>query len=433
MRSLGVAWRGIFQSCLLTSWPSFSISNFRIICNDCCICVGDDGAHKAHMTFVDANADTPAASGFPEPRSTSSHISLLMDKITMETTPDHGSRGNQTAKQVSFLKTEEEDRLEEVHQCTNKIQTKPTTNNSTSSKTPNSITANSLMGSSWRGGEGSTSSGSGGSSSYSSSSNGAASQSIPSLGQRLIRTQKHRDPLRYYDIIKELGSGSMGSVCKVRKRTFGGSARQSFVEREKKAKRRGNCWQSWPCLLFCIPGRQANKKAKSSFVVIQQQQQQQQQHDTARSTTSSISNLSSVTTITTSERTKKQRQYAAHKQSSSMISYGSSVSVDFALKMIILDKCQNSTFRTELLHEIAILRSLDHPNIVRAVETYDYEAKLYLVLELCNGGDLYQRDPYTESQAKSIVYTLLDAIAYLHSKNITHRDLKVCTNLTIRY
>jgi serine/threonine protein kinase len=109
---------------------------------------------------------------------------------------------------------------------------------------------------------------------------------------------------------------------------------------------------------------------------------------------------------------------------SKLISFGASVSVDFALKSIILEKCLNKTYQDELLHEIAMLRKLDHPNIVRALETYDYKGSIYLVLELCNGGDLYTRDPYTERQACSITYTLLDAVAYLHSKNITHRDLK---------
>lgn len=49
---------------------------------------------------------------------------------------------------------------------------------------------------------------------------------------------------------------------------------------------------------------------------------------------------------------------------------------------------------------------------------------MYLVLELCSGGDLYARDPYDENQAKGIVASILDAVAYLHSKKITHRDLK---------
>jgi len=45
-------------------------------------------------------------------------------------------------------------------------------------------------------------------------------------------------------------------------------------------------------------------------------------------------------------------------------------------------------------------------------------------MELCDGGDLYSRDPYTEREAARITASILSAVAYLHQRNITHRDLK---------
>lgn len=60
--------------------------------------------------------------------------------------------------------------------------------------------------------------------------------------------------------------------------------------------------------------------------------------------------------------------------------------------------------------------SLDHPNIVRPIETFDYRQRLYIVLELCSGGDLYGREPYTEKQALFITKSLVSAIAYLRSR-----------------
>jgi calcium-dependent protein kinase len=73
---------------------------------------------------------------------------------------------------------------------------------------------------------------------------------------------------------------------------------------------------------------------------------------------------------------------------------------------------------------VEILKSLDHPNIVRALETFDYRGRLYIVMELCGGRDLYARDPYTEQEARTIVVRLFQAMSYLHGKGIVHRDLK---------
>jgi calcium-dependent protein kinase len=97
----------------------------------------------------------------------------------------------------------------------------------------------------------------------------------------------------------------------------------------------------------------------------------------------------------------------------------------YALKSIHLDKCANAQLRKELLNEITILREIDHANIARAIETFDWNSRLFICLELCSGGDLYSRDPYTEREAAEIVTDILSAVAYLHSKGIIHRDLKL--------
>jgi serine/threonine protein kinase len=96
----------------------------------------------------------------------------------------------------------------------------------------------------------------------------------------------------------------------------------------------------------------------------------------------------------------------------------------FALKMIQRDRV-SPTFLQELRNELAILRSMDHPNIIKAHECYEYKDKqLYLVLELCDGGDLYTRTPYSQRQAHKIVSKLLSAVRYMHEHNVVHRDLK---------
>ena len=45
-------------------------------------------------------------------------------------------------------------------------------------------------------------------------------------------------------------------------------------------------------------------------------------------------------------------------------------------------------------------------------------------MEICSGGDLYARDPYSEDDAARIVQSIINAVAYMHSQGISHRDLK---------
>ena len=95
----------------------------------------------------------------------------------------------------------------------------------------------------------------------------------------------------------------------------------------------------------------------------------------------------------------------------------------FALKSIQLARMSDE-FIAELKNEIDILKSLDHPNIVKPLEVFNRKRQMFVVMELCSGGDLYTRDPYTEDQAGHITGQVLSAISYMHSRNITHRDLK---------
>lgn len=93
----------------------------------------------------------------------------------------------------------------------------------------------------------------------------------------------------------------------------------------------------------------------------------------------------------------------------------------YALKTI---QCKKGSLLLELQNEVEILRHLDHPHIVRVLETYSFQKQLFVVLELMRGGDLFSRDPYTEEEAWTITKSVLSAVAYMHSKGIIHRDLK---------
>jgi len=95
----------------------------------------------------------------------------------------------------------------------------------------------------------------------------------------------------------------------------------------------------------------------------------------------------------------------------------------YALKSIQLDRV-STTFIEELKNEIHILKSMDHPNIVKLHEVFSHRKQIYMILELCDGGDLYTKLPYTEKDSAYITGKLLSAIAYMHSHGIVHRDLK---------
>lgn len=95
----------------------------------------------------------------------------------------------------------------------------------------------------------------------------------------------------------------------------------------------------------------------------------------------------------------------------------------YALKKIDTSRV-DIKYMDALRNEIAIFKSLDHPNIIKAYETFEYRRELSIIMELATGGDLYTRRPYKEPQSQRIVKQVVSAIAYMHHRNIMHRDLK---------
>ena len=81
-----------------------------------------------------------------------------------------------------------------------------------------------------------------------------------------------------------------------------------------------------------------------------------------------------------------------------------------------------------LKFEIDILKNLTHPNIVQLYEIFESKASLYLVTELCDGRELFDeimdRKNFNEREAAMVIKQVLQAIAYIHGKNVAHRDLK---------
>lgn len=82
-----------------------------------------------------------------------------------------------------------------------------------------------------------------------------------------------------------------------------------------------------------------------------------------------------------------------------------------------------------LRRELDILRQLDHPNVLRLYEAFEDANAIYLVLELCEGGDLLERVATTNAQmpereAAKLLVQMLGAIQHLHMHGVVHRDVK---------
>ena len=82
--------------------------------------------------------------------------------------------------------------------------------------------------------------------------------------------------------------------------------------------------------------------------------------------------------------------------------------------------------------EIELLIKTDHPNIIKLYEVFEDDRFIYLIMEKCKGGELFDRiinhiqsnKMYTEKDAAKIFQQLMSSIVYCHDNGIVHRDLK---------
>jgi len=81
-----------------------------------------------------------------------------------------------------------------------------------------------------------------------------------------------------------------------------------------------------------------------------------------------------------------------------------------------------------LRQEIAMMKMMDHPNIIRLFETFEDRHYIFLVMELCEGGELFDQivkvGHFSETEAASLIQDILRAVFYMHEQDVVHRDLK---------
>lgn len=100
----------------------------------------------------------------------------------------------------------------------------------------------------------------------------------------------------------------------------------------------------------------------------------------------------------------------------------------YAIKQVLKDK-PGSTAIQLLEREVAVLSTLQHPHVIQLVEVYETPKKVFMVLEMCRGGELsdllHQKYRLNEEEVKIVMRRLAEAVVYMHDCEVVHRDLKL--------
>lgn len=198
----------------------------------------------------------------------------------------------------------------------------------------------------------------------------AMKQSYSKLRSKLTREQLNRDPFFFYQVTRNLGEGSMGDVKLVKKRAdkVGGSARRDIQEAVRRQRERTACFQV-PIIgnifRMCVDGDLKDEPMTDSD---------------PSSRHSAFSFLSGKDDTSTTQTTGVSAARSFEDSLSSDSS--SSGEIIYAMKSILLHQIGDQTYIDELRNEIAILKDLDHPNIVRAIETFEFHGKISIVMEV---------------------------------------------------
>jgi hypothetical protein len=104
-----------------------------------------------------------------------------------------------------------------------------------------------------------------------------------------------------------------------------------------------------------------------------------------------------------------------------------STDITYAVKCVNRKKLSEED-EAALLDEVAILKEMKHPHIIRLYDFFVTPLTYYLVMEKMSGGELFDRIVakayYNEKEARNVCKILIEAVGHCHSNKVAHRDLK---------
>ncbi|RVX22350.1 CBL-interacting serine/threonine-protein kinase 7 [Vitis vinifera] len=101
-----------------------------------------------------------------------------------------------------------------------------------------------------------------------------------------------------------------------------------------------------------------------------------------------------------------------------------------AVAVKIMDKARSveAGMESRIVREVTAMRSLQHPNILKIYEIMATKSKIYLIIELAKGGELFtkisRRGRLTEAAARRYFQQLVSALLFCHQNGVAHRDMK---------
>lgn len=108
--------------------------------------------------------------------------------------------------------------------------------------------------------------------------------------------------------------------------------------------------------------------------------------------------------------------------------HDSSPSKEYAIKFFRSEVMESDLNRLRFLREMELMKELEHPVLIRAIESGEEQGRLFFVMDYCIGGDLYSLLQRSGSlpfrRAVKLIHHLLTGVAYAHDLGIVHRDLK---------